>query len=502
MAILLFSIVPLTAAAQSRPVVFRGALVVDGTGAPGRHVDVRIARGRITAIGKLIPAAADSVVDATGYVLTPGFIDTHSHHDRGLLEHPDALGAISQGITTIVVGQDGGSQFPLADFFGRLEKTPVAPNVASYVGHGTLRDRIMGADFKRPASAAEVRLMGALLKEEMKAGALGLSSGLEYDPGIYSAQSELVSLARIAGANGGRYISHVRSEDRHFWSAINELITIGREAHVPVQLSHAKLAMRSLWGHADSLIGILDAARQRGVNVTLDIYPYTYWFSTLTVLFPERNFQDRAEATFAMTEVAPAESAFVTSFEPDTSVVGQSIATIAARRGADPATTLMSLIAQIEAPRPGGGEWDEGVMATSMSAADMERLVQWPYASVSSDGGLDGAHPRGFGAFPRYYRLFVREGHVLSLEQAIRHMTSLSAHNMGITNRGSIAVGMAADLVLLDTTSLSDRSSQAEPHRVSSGVRGVWVNGILTYNGKTTGAHPGQVIRRERRKTR
>ncbi|MEO8294661.1 MAG: D-aminoacylase [Gemmatimonadota bacterium] len=484
------------AIAQARPVVIRGALVIDGTGAPGRHVDVRIARGLISAIGAITATRADSIVDGSGLVLAPGFIDTHSHHDRGLEEHRDALGAVSQGITTIVVGQDGESQFPLADFFVRLEKQPVAINVASYIGHGTLRDRIMGADFKRPATAAEVRLMSALLAEEMRAGALGLSSGLEYDPGIYSARPELITLAKIAGAQGGRYISHVRSEDRHFWSAIDELITIGREARIPVQLSHAKLAMKSLWGHADSLIGILDAARRSGVQVTLDVYPYTYWFSTLTVLFPERNFSDTAEATFAMTEVAPAESAFVTSYEPDTSVVGQSIATIAAGRGSDPATTLMDLIAGIEKPKPGGGEWDEGVMATSMSQADLDRIVQWPFANVSSDGGLGGAHPRGFGAFPRFYRLFVREQSVLSLEEAVRHMTSLSASNMGFTDRGRIAPGLVADLVLLDTTNLADRSTQAKPHQVSTGIRGVWVNGVLVYDGKPTGAYPGRVVRR------
>jgi N-acyl-D-amino-acid deacylase len=496
-ATVLFLFVPQhIASAQSRPVLIRGGLVVDGTGAPGRHLDVRIHHGRITGVGTLRSLSTDSVVDATGLVLAPGFIDTHSHHDRGLDTHRDALGAVSQGITTIVVGQDGESQFPLADFFGRLEKEPVAINVASYVGHGTLRDRIMGADFKREATPAEVRLMQALLAEEMKAGALGLSSGLEYDPGIYSARSELIALAKTAASQNGRYISHIRSEDRHFWSAIDELITIGREAHLPVQLSHAKLAMKSLWGHSDSLLTLLNAARRSGVNATLDIYPYTYWFSTLTVLFPERNFQDRAEATFAMTEVAPAESAFVTSYEPDTSIAGLSIAAIAAKRQSDAATTLMDLIAGIEKPRPGGGEWDEGIMATSMSEADLERLVQWPYANVSSDGGLDGAHPRGFGAFPRYYRLFVRDHQLLSLEEAIRHMTSLSARNMGIGDRGRISVGLAADLVLLDTTSLADRSSQAHPHEVAAGVRDVWVNGTLVYDGKPTGAYPGRVIRR------
>ena len=294
-----------------RPVLIRGALVVDGSGGPSRVADVRIAGGTIQRIGQLTPSAGDSVIDARGLVLAPGFIDTHSHHDRGLGRDRSALGAVSQGITTIVVGQDGGSNFPLADWFTQLERQPAAVNVASYVGHGRLRDIVMAEDFKRAATPAEVKHMAALLDGEMAAGALGLSSGLEYDPGIYSATDELVALAQVAARHSGRYISHLRSEDRHFWAAIDELIAIGRQAKLPVQLSHAKLAMRSVWGKADSLVGILDRARESGVRITLDIYPYTYWQSTLTVLFPERNFQDTAAARFALTEVTTPDSAIV-----------------------------------------------------------------------------------------------------------------------------------------------------------------------------------------------
>ena len=345
---------PSTATSQLRPVLIRGAIVIDGTGAPASQTDVRIASGRIQAIGRLVPGPQDSVVDATGLFLFPGFIDTHSHHDRGLLQHQDALGAISQGITTIVAGQDGESQFPLAGFFDSLIRHPAAVNVASYVGHGTLRSLVLQDDFRRVATAAEVSRMGRLLQQEMDAGALGLSSGLEYDPGIYSSPEEVIELARVAGRSHGRYISHVRSEDRHFWSAVDELINIGREARLPVQMSHAKLAMRSLWHRADTLLGILDRARAQSVDVSLDIYPYTFWLSTLTVLFPERDFRDREEAEFAMTEVAPADSAYVIAYEPDPSVVGKSIAQIAGNRGSDPATTLMDLIAGILQPKPDG----------------------------------------------------------------------------------------------------------------------------------------------------
>jgi len=476
--------------------VIHGAIVVDGTGGPSRVADVRIVGDKIQQVGRLTVGARDSVVEARGLVLAPGFIDTHSHHDRGLDSERTALAAVSQGITTIVVGQDGWSKFPLADWFASFETRPAAVNVASYVGHGRLRDLVMGEDFKRQATPAEVAHMAALLDGEMAAGALGLSSGLEYDPGIYSSTEELVALAKVAARHGGRYISHVRSEDRHFWAAIDELLTVGRRAGLPVQLSHAKLAMRSVWGKADSLIGILDRARGSGLRVTLDIYPYSYWQSTLTVLFPERNFQDTAAARFALTEVTTADSAILGDFEPDPSLAGKSIAQVAALRGKDPAVTLMDLIAESSQPKPDGSSYDESVVAVSMVQPDMDRLVRWPFANLCSDGSLDGAHPRGFGAFPRFFRQYVRERHLLSLEEAVRRVTSLAAANVGIAGRGRIAPGMFADLVLLDTAALADRATPQNPHLTATGVSAVWVNGSLVYSGAVTGTFPGRVIRR------
>ncbi|HTK51363.1 MAG TPA: amidohydrolase family protein, partial [Gemmatimonadaceae bacterium] len=254
-----------SAVAQTTPTLIVNARVLDGTGAPARPADVRIANGHIVALGRLTRRTGERVVDAHGLTIAPGFIDTHSHHDRGLLDHRDALAAVSQGITTIVVGQDGESHFPLAAYFARLDSTPAAINVASYIGHGTIRGRVMGDDFRRTATDSEVARMRTLVREEMSAGALGLSTGLEYDPGIYSAPSEVLELAKVAGSMGGRYISHMRSEDRNFWQALDELITIGREAHMPVQVSHMKLAMRALWGQGDSLIATLNRARAAGV---------------------------------------------------------------------------------------------------------------------------------------------------------------------------------------------------------------------------------------------
>ncbi len=297
-----------------------GATVVDGTGAPRFTADLRIEGDRIAAVGDLEPEAGEPVVDAAGLVLAPGFIDTHSHADSAILTHRAAVAAVSQGITTTVGGQDGESELPLGRFFARLEERPAAINLASYVGHGTVRGKVMGEDFRRTASPEEIASMAALVEQEMQAGALGLSSGLEYDPGIYSTTAEVVALARVAAASGGRYISHIRSEDRRFWEAVEEILTIGREAGLPVQISHVKLALRSLHGQAGKLITILDEARAAGIDVTADIYPYTYWQSTLTVMFPDRNFSDREAAEYAVEELAAPEDMLIPGLRPRTGV--------------------------------------------------------------------------------------------------------------------------------------------------------------------------------------
>ena len=285
--------------------VITNARIVDGSGASGFVGAVRVLDGRIAAVGPAVsPSPGDAVFDADGLTLAPGFVDTHSHADSDLLERLDATAAVSQGITTLVVGQDGGSRWPLAAFRERLEATPATVNVAGYAGHNTLRRRVLGEDFRREATEAEVASMRRLLETELAAGALGLSTGLEYDPGIYSAPEEVLELARAAAAVGGRYISHLRSEDRGFREAVEEIVRIGAETGMPVQISHAKLALRSLWGEAPWFLGRLDEARSAGVDITLDVYPYPYWQSTLTVMFPDRNFDDLEEARFVVAEIA------------------------------------------------------------------------------------------------------------------------------------------------------------------------------------------------------
>jgi N-acyl-D-amino-acid deacylase len=490
---------------QAQPPAARGAstlivnaVLIDGTGAARRPGAVRLRGGQIAETGHLKPASGETVIDAKGLALSPGFIDTHSHGDRGLFEHRDARAATSQGITTIVAGQDGGSPWPLADFFARLQREPAAVNVASYVGHGRIRREVMGEDFRRAATPDEVARMRALLEGEMKAGALGLSTGLEYDPGIYSARSEVVDLARVAGAAGGRYISHIRSEDRQFWDAIDEILAIGREAKLPVQVSHAKLAMHSLWGQADRLLKTLDEARASGIDVTADVYPYLFWQSTLTVLFPERDFENRQAAEFAVTEVSTPEGLLLGAFAPQPTYAGKTVAEIAKLRGTDAPTTLMDLIREALAyEKKTGSDEVESVIGTSMSEPDLERLLAWPYANICTDGELDGRHPRGYGSFPRVLGRYVRERKLISLEEAIRKMTSLAAHNVGLKGRGEIRPGQAADLVLFDPAKVLDRATTKDPQALSAGIEKVWVNGAVVFeNGAATAARPGLVLKR------
>ena len=487
------------ASAATKGVLIVNARVIDGTGTPGRVTSVRISGDRIADIGDLHQRPGEAVVVGTGLVLAPGFIDEHSHADGDFFTHRDALADVSQGITTVIVGQDGGSEYPLADFFAHVQREPSALNVASYVGHGTVRDLVLGKDYKRVATPAEVLKMQALVDQEMRAGALGLSSGLEYDPGIYSDPSEVLALAKTAGAQGGRYISHMRSEDFAFWKALDELITIGRENHMPVQVSHIKLAMKASWGLGDSLIHVLDRARESGVQVTADIYPYTYWHSGMSVLFPHRDFDNRASAAFALDQVAPSEGLILANYGPKPEYSGKTVHDVAKLMSVDDTTALIQLLHASEEASANGDKAheDNSIIATSMDERDVAKLMAWQWAAFCTDGELDGSHPRGYGTFTRILGRYVREQHIMTLEEAIRKATSLAAANVGIKDRGQITVGSYADLVLFDPQTVIDRATPTEPHLVSTGMRSVWVNGALVYDGeKATAARPGRVIKR------
>lgn len=478
-------------------IVFSKPSVVDGTGEKARSEDVLIIGGRIQAIGDFEKISGDQVIDASGLILAPGFIDTHSHHDRGLPQHPHATAAVSQGITTIVVGMDGTSSQMAQPLRASIKATPISVNVATYTGHGSLRSAVMGNDYRREASQEEVIAMSALLERELAAGSLGLSTGLEYDPGIYSNTDEVTALAKVAAASNARYISHMRSEDRNLEEALEELLQIGKKANIPVQISHIKLASVDLWGQAARILKRLDKARAAGIEVTADIYPYTYWEASLSVLLPNRDFNDIKAANYVLEKLAPASGLTLTYYEPDPTLVGKNIAQIAATRNRGEAETFLQLLRDAYDRDPDDDTHlfsRDSVMGVSMTEEDIAALIAWPHTNLCSDGGISG-HPRGFGAFPRAIHEYVVKRPVVSLEEMIRKMTSLSATHMGLANRGIIAPGYAADLVLLDIDELKDQSSIENHSALSTGIVGVWVGGQRVWENATpTGAYPGVFV--------
>lgn len=476
--------------------VITHARLVDGTGSPARMGAVRVVGDRIVAVGKVLPQRGDVVVDANGLVLAPGFIDTHSHDvdsadltRPNLATSPDGLTKVSQGVTTTVFGQDGRSIMPVWLSLKSFETHPAAINVAQFVGFGAVRQQILGMDQRRPATADEIVKMRALVAQSMREGALGMSAGLEYDPDINSTTGELTEVAREVALQHGRLHVHIRNEDVRFFAALDEIVQVARDAHVPVGVTHIKLAAPVVWGQADRATAFMDKARKEGIDVYADVYPYTFWQTSLHMLFPARRY-DLEEAHSAL-DVTPADRLRLAIFRPDPTLVGKTVAEIAAMRHVEPAEALLALVRETPNPRK-----DELVLGTAMQDADVATFILWPNAGICSDGSLFDAHPRGAGTFTRVLREYVREKHLLTLEQAVRKMTSLSASHMGITDRGRIAPGMAADLVLFDPATVSDRSTIENSTALSVGIARVWVNGTLVFeDGRATGARPGRVLR-------
>ncbi len=472
--------------------------VIDGTGTPARKASVRISGNNIIAVGDLTPYKNERVIDGGGKILTPGFIDTHSHLNRSLSKQPEALPALSQGVTTVVVGQDGESD-AIDSITTSIQQKPIAINIASYTGQTTLRAEVMGdSNLHRMATTAEVDSMKKILAVEMQKGSLGLSTGLEYEGSHFSSRNEVIELAKTAAAYHGRYISHMRSEDIGLDDAIDEIINIGREAKLPVQISHFKIALKDDWGTASGKLAELENARQEGIDITADCYPYEYWYSTLRVLFPKTDFTNIESAKFAVDETIDPAASVVFPFAPNKAYEGKTINEIAAMRNESAAQTLISLIALLddyEKKNPNDDN-DEGIIGKSMTDADIIKLLSWSNTDICSDGGA-GGHPRSHGAFTRVLGYYVRDKKIMSFENAVQKMTSLAAEHVGIKNRGIIAPGYFADLVLLDTATVKDNATIQNPTALSDGILKVWVNGKIVYEDKQPAhEYPGMFIKR------
>lgn len=491
--VLLISICPLFA---QKTLLIRSVWVVDGSGASAFRGSVRVKDSLIIGVGNLQQQTTDSVIDGSNLVLAPGFIDTHSHHFGDLDDHPESLATVSQGITTIVSGQDGNGE-PIDSIRGFLKRTPASVNVATYTGHTSLRERVMGADLLRPASVKEINIMQGLLSQEMQKGSLGLSTGLEYEEAFYSSTDEVIQLAQTAAHFGGSYASHIRSEDITLDSAIEEILHIGRLTKMPVQISHIKIGLKDKWGTASIFLKRLDQARSEGIQATADVYPYDFWSSTLRVLFPKRDYSNLASAKFAAEHLFDPDRSVLVRYAPNTSYVGNTITAVAQLQNQTTPQTLLKLVAdadQFKKSNPAYRYGIEAIAAKAMTEEDVTTFIKWPYANICSDGRA-GGHPRGFGTFTKILRQYVKEQSVLSLEQAIYKMTYLGAKNTGIKNRGLIKEGYYADLVLFDQDTVADQSTLEQPTAISKGVVIVWVNGRVAFQkGQCTAARPGVFI--------
>jgi N-acyl-D-amino-acid deacylase len=467
--------------------VIVNARLVDGTGAPARTGSVRVVDGRIIEVGGVTPATGERVVDARGLVLAPGFIDPHNHSTDGLLTEPLAPTQISQGITTVLVGQDGSSPWPIGDYLARLRAAPPALNVMTAVGHATVRRQVMGDDYKREARLEEVTRMEALVERGMREGAVALSSGLEYEVGGYSNTEEVVALARVAGRAGGFYISHIRDEADRTFEAMREVIAIGERAGLPVQNTHIKLGTVGVWRKASEALALLDAARARGLDVTADAYPYNAWSSTIAVLVPSKRYDDPVDVAKGLADVGGAENILITRHAARPDYEYKTLAVVAKSQGITPVDLFIQIV------KNGGAS----VVCTAMVDEDIRAFYQWPWTMVSSDGGIGMRHPRGAGTYPRVLGRFVRERQWLTLEEAIRKMTSLPASRLKLTDRGVLRPGAWADLVLFDPDAVIDRSTFDDPFALATGIRQVWVNGTPVWEEpRPTGARPGAVIAR------
>ncbi len=488
-----------TVIAQNCSTLITNVRVMDGTGSPAVRGSVRIKGDIIVEVGYLKAKPNEKLIDGKGLVLAPGFIDAHSHHLGDLQKNSSGLSTSNQGITTVVIGQDGES-YPMDSLEKDMKEKRIVANVATYTGHSSLREEIMGEkNLFRNATQAEINKMKNILSKELAKGSLGLSTGLEYEQAFYSNRDEVLQLAKVAAAANTRYISHIRSEDITMADALDEIIQIGKITKMPVQISHIKLAKQSDWNTASSILTQLEKARAEGVQITADVYPYTFWNSTLRVLFPARDYTNMASAQLAVTQLFDPSQSYIVQYAPNPTYVGKTLSAIAVERKESDAQALMSLVAiaaDFKEKHPGYKGSIEAIAAKSMNESDVAKFIAWPYSVICSDGN-GGGHPRGYGSFTRVLGKYVREDKVISLENAVHKMTAQTAEYLGIKDRGIIAVGKKADLVLLNPETVIDHAAILNSHALSTGIEMLWVNGQLVYaQQKATGKKPGVLIKR------
>jgi N-acyl-D-amino-acid deacylase len=503
--------------AANYDVLIRHARVIDGTGNPWFHADVGIKDGKIAAIGRLDGPAAKTI-DAAERVLAPGFIDVHTHIEDDIEKVPRADNFLLDGVTSVITGNCGGSNLNLAEWFAKLDTLGIGINVGSLIGHNTVRAEVMGTA-NRGATPEEIQRMQALIEKAMEDGAVGFSTGLIYIPGTYASTEEVVALAKAAGKHGGTYASHMRDEGEHVLEAITEAVTVGREAGMPVELSHFKIDNRRLWGMSDMSIALVEKFRREGVDVVVDQYPYDHSSTNLGITLPSwaladgrEKIRDRledkptrekiaAEMEQTLHRLGQDDYSYVTlaSFAANKEYEGKTIAEINALKGR-PANIRAQIDTIFDIMLDGGAQ----AVYHSMGDKDLERILRYPNTAIASDGGVrefgSGVpHPRSYGTNARVLAEYTAHRGVITLEDAIRRMTSLPARTFHLSDRGAIREGAAADLVLFDPARVQDKATYAQPHQYSEGFDYVIVNGkIAVENGKITDQRGGVVLRPHR----
>lgn len=499
---------------QTADLIITNARIVDGTGNSWYRGSVAIKDGKITGVGVLQNMVATRTIDAKDQILAPGFIDVHTHIEGDEVKNPTAENFIYDGVTSVVAGNCGSSRVDLKKYFSFIDSFKTSVNIASLIGHNDVRKAVMGTA-NRQATEAEIQQMEALVAKAMQDGAVGLSTGLIYIPGTYANTTEIVQLARQSAKYHGIYASHMRNEGDSVMAAIREAIQIGREANLPVEISHFKVGGQQNWGRSKQTVALVEAARKEGIDVTVDQYPYTASSTSLSTMIPDDILADGADSINARLQRAEVKAyviadmlrslkkrklkhfsyPVVANFKADTSYNGKSIEQINLLKGRkhkakEEALTVIDMMLQ-------GGA---GMVFHGMSEDDVKYIMQYPFNMFASDASIrifnEGVpHPRGYGTNARILSKYVRDEKVIPLEEAIRRMTSLPAQKFSLTGRGLIKEGMAADIVIFDEKTVQDLSTFESPHQYSTGFSTVIVNGkIVVENSKHTGVRSGVIL--------
>ena len=512
---LLALLLPSFGNSQDYDLIIRGGKVVDGSGNPWYNADIAIKNDRIAEIGQLSNHEAKRVIDAHGLVVAPGFIDPHTHALRGIFEVPNAESALLQGVTTLTEGNDGSSPYPIDRHYADIDNLRISPNWAVFVGQGTIRQRVIGFGLRK-ATPDEMERMKQMVRDAMEQGALGISTGLFYVPGSFTSTEEVIELSKVAAEYNGIYISHIREEAAQLIDSVQETIRIGEEADIPVQITHHKVIGVENWGASIESLRLVDEARKRGVDVTIDQYPYTASQTSINALIPQWAQAGGREEMLSRINSAETYSTiknevvakilydrgggdpknvFISRNSWDPDMAGKNLAELAIDAGLEP-TPENAADVVFDIIRGGGAT----AVYHAIGPEDVDRIMQHPATAIGSDGpvgvfGEGAPHPRQYGTFARVLGLYVRERKILSLEEAIRKMSSQSARRLGIHDRGLITKGYFADIAIFDPDEIIDKATFENPHQYAIGTKFVLVNGaVVVENGQHTGARPGRIL--------